>query len=154
MSLKIYHKDSGGSWVETTQDDDLTNPIHTIHDGKNGDTKVVSLAIHNDGSTSLWYSDVAVVAEDLVDSGSMDDTIYEETGWGIKLSSEASEPTEAEWDDIDWGNQIDIVDIGSDSGADLSYFPFWCLITCPPNTDAQNKQDLVIKTLYTENAVT
>ena len=71
------------------------------------------------------------------------------------MSQGGTEPTSSEWEDINWGESIDMDDIGSDSGYDIAtYSPFWYLITCPPNTDAQNKEDIVLKVLYTENAVT
>jgi len=155
MSLKLYYQNSVGAYVEVTQNDDFTTPIQTIHDGKNGDIKTVELYLHNDGSSTLWYSNIQILAEDLVKTNSYDDIYYTETGWGVKLSQGGTEPTETEWNDIEWGDPISMSNIGSNSLADVAtYYPFWYLITCPPNTNAQNKQDIVLKVLYTENAVT
>lgn len=155
MSLKIYYQNSSSVYVEVTEDDDITDPVHTIHDGKNGDVKTTALYLHNDGSSALWYSNIIIEPYDLVDGDTYDDTSYLDTGWGVKLSQGGTEPTETEWNDIEWGAEISMSNIGSDSLADVAtYYPFWYLITCPPNTNAQNKRDIVLRIKYTENAVT
>ena len=155
MSLKLYYKDSGDSYVAASSGDTMTSPITTTHDGKNGDTKVTCLYLHNDGSSTKWYSNIAIRPRDLQIVNSYSDISYDDTGWGIKLSSSATEPTDSEWEDIDWGNEISMSNVGSDSGSNVAtYYPFWYLITCPPNTDAQNKSDISLDVLYTENAVT
>ena len=155
MSLKLYYRNSTGSYVEVSASLDYTSPIRTIHNGKDGDLKVTELYLHNDSSPSLWYSNIAIRPRDLQDANPYGDVSYTETGWGIKLSPGGVEPTASEWEDLDWGEQISMDDIGSDSASDVAtYYPFWYLITCPPNTNAQNKQDIVLDVLYTENAVT
>lgn len=154
MALKIYYKNTSGSYVAASQDDVFTNPIWTVHDGKNGDVKTQTLYLRNDES-ALWYSNIVITPADLDDPGGYDDTSYEDTGWGVKLSQGGTEPTDSEWDDIDWGNSITMSNVGSNAAGNIvTYYPFWYLITCPPNTDAQNKQDIALKVYYTENAVT
>jgi hypothetical protein len=152
MSLKLYYKEND-AFVEITSDDDLTNPLVTIHDGKVGDVITSQVYIRND-NTGMWYSNIFIKPVDLVDANPYGDVAYTETGWGVKLSKGATEPTSSEWEDIAWGNQIEMDDIGSNSLADTTtYSPLWMLITCPPNTDAQVKTDIVINTRYTENVV-
>ncbi len=152
MSLLIYFKEND-VFVETSSGDDQTSPITTTHDGKNGDTKTINLYIRNDDVTK-WYSNVRVTPVDLEDADPYGDVVYTETGWGIKLNQGGTEPTENEWEDLDWGEQISIGSIGSNSVPDTTtYSPFWYLISCPPNTNAQNKSDIVLKVEYTENAV-
>ena len=153
MALTIYFRDSNGSLSLATTGLDLSNPITTSHDGKEGDEKTVLLYVHNDNSAK-WYSNIKITPVDLEDANPYGDVAYSETGWGVKLSKGGTEPTEAEWDDIDWGCHIDMDDIGADGLGDATtYYPFWYYISCPPNTNAQNKTDIVLKVEYTENTV-
>ena len=59
MVLKLYYKNSSGSYVAVSEDDTLTAPISTTHDGKNGDIKTTVLYLRNDDS-SLWFSDIEI----------------------------------------------------------------------------------------------
>ena len=153
MALKVYFRDSDGLLSEATNGTDLANPITTTHDGKDGDEKAIILYLRNDDNT-LWYSNIKITPLDLVDANPYGDVGYDETGWGVKLNKGGSEPTEAEWDDIDWGYHIDLDNIGSDGiGDSTTYYPFWYLISCPPNTNAENKTDIVLKVEFTENTV-
>lgn len=152
MALAIYYEDSG-SYVEVSSGNDTSVPVVTTHDGKNGDTKTVCLFLRNDDATK-WYSHITVYPEDTITSIGYNDVIYTETGWGIKLNKGGVEPTTAGWNNTDWGAEISMDDIGSDSAGDsTAYYPFYYLITCPPNSTAQNKTDLVLKVEYVENAV-
>jgi len=153
MGLAVYFKDTNDLFTEASIDSDLTVPITTIHEGKEGDTKILQLYIRNDDAAK-WFSNIIIRPVDLVDANPYGDVAYSETGWGVKLSENTSQPTSAAWEDLPWGEQIDIVDIGSDSVADITtYVPFWYLITCPPNEDVKNKDDVVLNVSYTENAV-
>lgn len=154
MGLGIYFKDSDGNWSKATIGTDKTNPITTTHDGKDGDTKTITLYLRNDDS-SKWYSNVTITPVDRIDANPYGDVGYDETGWGVKLNKGGTEPTQGEWNDIDWGSNISMDNIGSNSAADTAtYYPFWYLITCPPNENAKNKSDIILKVEYTENAVT
>ena len=152
MGLKLYYKEDD-QFIEITADNDLSNPVVSVHNGKTGDTITTQLYLRNDDAAK-WFSNILVQPVDLVDAEPYGDVAFSETGWGVKLSAGAEEPTAGEWEDISWGNQIDMDDIGSDLTADTTtYFPFWRLETCPPNEEAQIKTDLVINTSYTENSV-
>ena len=152
MALKLYYKDEDDIFQEVSVGN-LSSPVETIHDGKTGDVQTKQLFVKNDDST-LWYSNIVISPIDLVDPNPYGDIIYTETGWGVKLSSGEDEPSESEWDDIRWGEEIVIEDIGSDSSGDsVYYYPFWYLITCPPNTNAKVKTDIVLNVAYTENVV-
>lgn len=148
MALKLYYKDSLGAYSEITSGSDFSNPVTTTHDGKIGDIKTVCLYIRND-DVALWYSNVEILPVDLVDANPYGDVAYDETGWGVKLNEGGTEPTTAEWNDIDWGRKISVEDIEDST----TYFPFYYLISCPPNTNAQNKSDIILRVSYTENAV-
>jgi len=153
MSLGIYFRDSAGAMSLVTNGSDSSNPVTTIHDGKNGDTISVVLYLRNDNITK-WYSNITIVPVDLVDTDPYGDVIYTETGWGVKVNKGGDEPTDAEWGDVDWGDDANMDDVGSNvAGDSTTYFPFWYLISCPPNENAQNKSDIVLQVNHTENAV-
>ena len=150
MGLLVYYKDDDDQFVEVSSDTDLNSPITTVHDGKKGDVKTVQLFLRNDDA-ALWFSNIRVVPVDILGDN---DIYYTETGWGVKLSPGDVEPTEGEWDDIDWGEEIEMEDVGSDSAEDTTtYYPFWYLITCPPNEDVAIKTDIILEVNYTENSV-
>ena len=151
--LSIYYKNSEGSYIEVSRGQDLSSPVVTTHNGQNSVVITVPLYLRNNESTK-WYSAIKIFPLDLEDANPYGDISFDETGWGVKLSVGGTEPTTAEWEDINWGEEISMENVGSDSlGDTTTYFPFYYLITSPPNTDAQNKTDIVLKTTYTENAV-
>lgn len=153
MGLKLYYKEDDVFMEVSTSTEDGLDPLTSVHDGKTGSVVSKQLYLRNDNA-SKWYSNIIVKPIDLVDANPYGDIAYSETGWGIKLSEEADEPSVSEWEDISWGSPIDVIDIGSDSGEDTTtYIPFWYLESCPPNTDAKIKTDIVINVSYTENAV-
>lgn len=156
MSIKMYYKDENDQFVEVSQSGvEISGalPVSTTHNGKDGDIQTVQLYLKN-SSAVKWYSNIVITPIDVVDANPYGDVIYTETGWGVKLSSGATEPSSGEWEDIIWGEEINMDNIGTESLADTStYFPFWYLITCPPNEDAKNKSDIFIKVRATENAV-
>jgi hypothetical protein len=146
MGLAIYFK-VDNVYVEVSTEDDLTNPIMTSHNGKNGDSQSVCLYLRNDDA-DLWFSNIIIEPVDTVDANPYGDIYFNETGWGVKLNKGGTEPSRAEWEDIIWGQQINM-----DTVDDTNYHSFWYLVSCPPNTDAQNKTDIVLKVSYTENIV-
>jgi hypothetical protein len=153
MGLKLYYKENDQFYEISTNALDGLDPLSSVHDGKKGSCLTRQLYLRND-DFSKWFSNIIIKPVDLVDASPYGEIIYSETGWGIKLSPETSEPSTQEWNDIDWGAQITLADIGSDSVADTtSYIPFWHLENCPPNTEAQVKTDIVVNVSYTENAV-
>jgi hypothetical protein len=153
MSLGIYFRDSNGSLSLVSSDGDNSNPVITTHNGKDGDVSTVALFLRNSDNTK-WYSNIKITPVDLIGASPYGDVAYNETGWGVKLSKGGIEPTTAEWADIDWGDHIDMDDIGADNNPDVAtYHTFWYLISCPPNEGAKNKDDIVLKVEFTENAV-
>ena len=153
MGLKLYYKTEEDSFAAITNNGDLTQPLTTTHDGKTGDEQTVQVYLRNDDATK-WYSNIIIKPVDLVDANPYGDIIYSETGWGVKLNKGSEEPTQGEWEDLDWGDSINMENIGSNSLANTAtYYPFWFLITCPPNTNAKIKTDIVLNVSYTENSV-
>ena len=96
MALLIYKYESD-TYIAITED--TTSPIKTSHDGKRGDTKVLQLFLRNDSETK-WYSNISIAPEDTVGAEPYGDLLYSETGWGVKLAAQESQPTTAEWEDI------------------------------------------------------
>ena len=154
MGLKLYYKNDNDEFVQVSSDtDDGLDPLVSVHDGKKGSVVTKQLYLRNDDSAK-WYSNIIVKPVDTVGADPYGDVAYNETGWGVKLSDQENEPSVFEWDDINWGQEIDMLDIGSDSLADTTtYYPFWYLESCPPNEDVKIKDDIVINVAYTENAV-
>jgi hypothetical protein len=152
--LRIYYKNSEDAYVPVSIGNDISSPIDTVHDGKMGTTTSVLLYLRNNDS-SKYYTNIRIFPTDLEETNSYSDVMYDETGWGVKLSAGGTEPSEAEWENIDWGNEIQMSNIGTSSvGNTTTYYPFWYLISSPPNLDAQAKIDIALTTYYTDNAVT
>lgn len=141
MGLALYYKNSLDEYIKVTS----STPIVVSHDGKNGDVKTICLYIRNDDELK-WFSNIKVIPIGICD--------FVTNGWGVKLLYGGDEPTRADWSELNWGEDMDAEDIGSESGGDIvTYSPFWYLSTCPPHVDAQNKTDLKLKLEYTENTV-
>ena len=152
MGISIYYR-PGTELIKISRNTDLNNPVITVHDGKVGGAVSLQLFLRNDDS-DLWFSNVVVRPVDLVDAYPYGDVVYTETGWGVKLSAGSAEPTNSEWEDIEWGNSISMPNIGTASTADTTtYSPFWYMISCPPNIDAITKTDIVLRVSRTTNAV-
>lgn len=152
MTLKLYYKEND-SYVEVSSGNDSSQPITSVHNGKTGDVVSDQLFIRND-NINAWYSNIVISSYDSTTAPGKDDTDYDSTGWGIKLSDGEEEPTSSEWNNIQWANSIDMEDIGEPGQGDsTTYFPFWRLITCPPHTDIQIKKNIFIRAEYTENVV-
>jgi hypothetical protein len=152
MGLKLYFR-RNDEYIEVSSSSAFTSPILSVHDGKDGDIVSTQLFLRNDDS-NLYFTNIVIWPYDLTNTVNKDDTDYESTGWGTKLSVGSEEPTTAAWGNINWGDSIDMSDIGASGSSDTStYYPFWRLLTCPPHTNAQIKRNLVIRVEYTENAV-
>ncbi|RLC00774.1 MAG: hypothetical protein DRH90_17720 [Deltaproteobacteria bacterium] len=153
MGLKIYYKDSNEQFVEISLYGDLASPVTTVHNGKTGNNVITQLFLRNDAA-SKWFSNISILPVDTENVNPYGDVSYVETGWGVKLSEGASEPSKGQWEDTDWGDTASMEAIGSDVAADTTtYYPFWYLISSPPNIDATVKTDILIQVSYTENLV-
>lgn len=152
MGLKLYYKEND-AYVEVSSGGVFESPVLTTHNGKTGDVIAEQLYLRNDNS-ALWYSNIVVSSYDATQTPEKDNSDYESTGWGVKLSPGADEPTLGAWENILWDNEIEMEDIGqTGTGDSTTYFPFWRLITCPPHTDIQIKKNIFVRVEYTENAV-
>ena len=151
--MLLIYKKTDDVYEEISYSSDLTNPVSTVHDGRDGGSTSLQLYLRNDDAAK-WYSNVTIQPIDLVDANPYGDIGYTETGWGVKLSAGSEEPTVGEWEDTSWGNLVEMADVGSaDEANTATYYSFWYYITCPPCTLAQVKTDIVLRTSYTENSV-
>jgi len=148
MGLDIYREVSTGVYTIYGQDgvDDGLLPIVTTHDGILGETVEIKLFVRNDDSTE-YYEGISV---DPISKTSPDDTIGTATGHGVKLSLGSSQPTEAQWEAIDYSASIDVPNIGSSGSGDIStYTAFWYRVEVPAGSPADNKENIVLRLSYT-----
>jgi hypothetical protein len=144
MGLSVYNS----SKVLIT---DAGGAITTSHNGVRGESVDVLVYLRND-NPSVYYNNVVVSTED---SDSTDDTLgVYGTGRGFKLSSGARQPTEAEWDNVLAGDFVEMPDVGSSGGGDITtYFPLWIRVIVPGNTQVQTFQDVSLKIEASEHLV-
>jgi hypothetical protein len=152
MGLDIYREVSTGVYSRYKEygatDDSL--PYTTSHDGVLGEVTEDRLFVRSDTNLQ-WYSNVSVQAISLSSPSEVDGT---STGHGIKLSVGSTQPTEAEWEAIDFGNSVTIPNIGAAGAGDNStYQPFWVRTECPAGAAASNRETNVLRISYTENLV-
>jgi hypothetical protein len=152
MALSIYRELSTGSYAVIKQDgsSESSLPVITTHDGVLGEVVETKLYIRNDDPTE-YYTNITVKA---ISKTSPDDTIGTASGHGVKLSTLATQPTEAQWAAMDYGNTISFSDIGASGLADTSsYLSFWYRVEVPAGTPADNKENIILRISYTANAV-
>ncbi len=152
MGLKIYREVSAGVYaayrVYGETSDSL--PIVTTHDGVLGGVVETKLFLRNDSALE-YFTDITIQAICLT---SPDETDGVSTGHGTKLSAGDTQPTEAVWEDIDYGNILSLDDIGAPGAGDTStYLPFWYRVECPAGAPADNRENITLRVFYTSNLV-
>jgi len=151
MALDIYREVSTGTYAVYGRDGvvDGLLPIVTTHDGVLGEVVEIRLRVRNDDSTE-YYTNVVVTP---VSKTIPDDTIGTASGHGVKLNVGETQPTEAEWEAIDYGDPITLSNIGSlGSGDDSTYLAFWYRVEVPAGASADNKENIVLRLSYTASA--
>ena len=147
MSLLVYEQTSPGVYVAHSTEGTHTNPLTTIHHGRNGDTFEKKRYVGRESGNTSTFTNVKVEAVSLtsesdIGSGSNPGT----TGWGVKLMVDSGHsPTENEWDAIDYGDTIELDDISSDSK-----LPFWFRIESPRGVSIKNKKNIALLVMFTE----
>jgi hypothetical protein len=147
MSLLVYEQTSPGVYVAFSISGTHTDPITTVHHGRNGDTFERKLYVGRESGNANTFTNVRVkpdslTAEDDIGSGSNPGS----TGWGIKVMVDPGhDPTEAEWDATDYGDTIRLSDISSDAK-----LPFWLRIESPRGISIQNKKNITLLLMFTE----
>ena len=147
MGLVAYEEVSVGVYTAYSIDGLQTNPLTTVHHGRNGDTFETQLYAGRESGDSSTYTNVRVKPDSLtldadIGSGSTPGT----SGWGVKLMVDPGHtPTESEWDATDYGTTIDLANISDDSK-----LPFWFRIESPRGEDVKNKTNIALYLMYTE----
>lgn len=124
--------------------------VSTAHDCELGEVQETQLFVRNDHE-DYYYTNISVSSEGLI---SPDDTLGIESGWGVKLSAGSTQPTEAQWENIDYGNEISLANIGSASASNTTtYLPFWVRIECPAGIQPIMKESIALDINFTRKAV-
>lgn len=147
MALAIYREVSTGVYSKYRDSSEGEGGlITTTHDAVLGDTVITKLFIRSDTSLE-WYGDVSVECVSVVSPSEVNGT---STGHGMKLIAGSTQPTEGDWDSTDYGNSIDLSDIGDTDGGDSNtYLPFWVRVECPPGAKADNRENTLLR-LYSK----
>lgn len=147
MALGIYYLVSAPStYARHSEDGAASDPITTKHHGRNGDTYELKRYVRADDAHT--YTNIQVKAEMVTgndDIGSGPNPAA--SGWGVKLLADTgSDPTENDWDAVNYGAAVDISDI-SDSN---TYRAFWYRIESPPGEDIETKDNIGLYLYYTD----
>lgn len=148
MTLDLYREISTGTYAVYGRDgvEDGLLPIISTHDGVLGETVEMKLFVRSDTATE-YYRYITVTP---VSKTSPSDVTGTDTGHGVKLRVGNTQPTEAEWDALDYASSIDIPNIGAlGAGDSNTYEPFWYRIECPAGAPADNKENIVLRLSYT-----
>ena len=151
MSLNIYEQTGPSSFKQFSKDAEQLNPVHTTHNGREGEVVERLLFLRNN-DISLFYTNITLQP---FDGQGDDDTIEVVTGWAVKLNPGSQQPTENEWDAITPGSSINMSGVGAPSaGDDSTFFPFWYRIKVPRFTRVQNKTDIAVRIRAVAEVVT
>ena len=146
MPLGIYQLTDADEYEKFSDDSTMSNPITTVHHGRDGDTCEQKLYIKADNGSVYTNIQVKAITTGADDIGV--GTYRGTTGWGIKLKVDPGHsPTETEWDAIEYGVAIDIDLIDADATA---VRPFWFRIESPLGISVGNKENNSLQILYTE----
>jgi hypothetical protein len=147
MSLVAYEQTSPGVYAAFSVGGTHTDPLTTVHHGRNGDTFERELFVGREAGNTSTFTNVRVKPDSLT----ADDDIGTgpnpgSTGWGVKIMVDPGhEPTESEWDATDYGSTIELADITGDEK-----LPFWFRIESPRGISIQNKKNITLLLMFTE----
>jgi hypothetical protein len=146
MSLLVYEQTSPGVYAAFSVDGVHTDPLTTVHHGRNGDTFERQLYVGRETGNSSTFTNIRIKPDSLTSDNDIDPDGADPTGWGVKLMVDPGhDPTEAEWDEVDYGDTIDIADISTDAK-----LPFWFRIESPRGASIQNKKNITLFIMFTE----
>ncbi len=148
MSLLVFKQTSPGIYSAFSMDGVYTNPITTVHHGRNGDTFEQQLYIGREIGNASSFTNVRIKP-----ISSINTAVYVgsenspgTSGWGVKIMVDPGhEPTESEWDMTNYGSTIDLANISTDTK-----LPFWFRIESPRGIAIQNKKDIALLLMFTE----
>lgn len=132
--------------VYDSNQDLQTDVLRSFHDGKIGGADLIKVYIKNDDVSKYYVSLKGNIELDLGE--------YDYTSWSTKLIAGERQPTEAEWNRVVSGLDIDLPDIGDIDAADTStYYPIWIRIYAPGSEGAQIRKTQKLKITGLEKTV-
>lgn len=145
MALDLYEQTDIGTYTALSTDSDMTNPLVTLHNGRNGTTEEKKLYVSSDDAHT--YTNIQVKSNVTDSSLDLDPTVVGASGWGVKLLVDTgTDPTENDWAAVDYNNTIDIDDISSKA----TYRAIWVRIESPAGIRPKNKRNIVLDIMYTD----
>jgi hypothetical protein len=149
MPLGIYEKVAEGRYVAYSTNGDQTNPITTVHHGRNGDTferRLFLKADNNHVYTNISVKPISKTSDDDIGLGGNPGT----SGWGVKVMADPNHtPTEKDWDSVEYGVSVDYGEGVSISDTN-TVIPFWFRIESPRGINVTNKENIALQLLYTD----
>jgi len=148
MSLLVYEQTSPGVYSAFSVDGVHTNPITTVHHGRNGNTFEKKLYLGRETGNTHSFTNVRIKPSSLTsDSDIGSGSNPGSTGWGVKIMVDPGyDPTEDDWDATYYGTTIDMSDISNDAK-----LPFWFRIESPRGISIQNKKNITLLLMFTES---
>lgn len=150
--LQVYKQASAGVYTPYAIEDleQGYSPLIITQDGSLGGSYEAKLFVRNDDPTE-YYTNIQITPYSKVSPSEVDGT---STGYGVKLKSGKTQPTEGEWEDVDYANTISISSIGSSSQGDTSsYRPFWARFEIPAGASASNRENVNLRVSFKANPV-
>jgi hypothetical protein len=145
MSLGVYKINDLGAYEQHSEDGAMTNPITTVHHGRDGDVfekQLYIIASDEHAYTNIQVKAVSTTSDDDIGLGSNEGT----SGWGVKLTTQDYNPTETDWDAIEYGVAVDISSIA----ASTTIRSFWVRIESPRGISVGNKENIKLLLFYTD----
>ena len=146
MALGLYGKNTIGQYVRYSNSNDTSysNPITSVHDGRNGTTREIKLYVMADDDHEYTNIEVrAVSTSDDIGEGQL----RGDTGWGVKLMTDPGrDPTEHDWESVEYGESAEIADISELN----SIRALWYRVESPRGVSVQNKENITLQLYCTD----
>lgn len=148
MGLGIYTTPAPGAVL--SNGGDFTNPLRLSFNGTTGATKIFKYWLRNNDNI-VYYENILITPVSIVTPNIVDGS----AGFGYKLIAGDVQPLEDEWNTIDFGNSVEMDNIGTsgDSGHIYTYLPFFARITVPRGSDIRTYQNVTLRIEAIENLV-
>ena len=146
MALGVYSL-VGVDYIKHSEDGTQTDPIATVHHGRDGDTFNKKLFIKSNNTNTYTNIQIKATSSDGLDIGS--GITPGTTGWGVKLMEDPGhDPTELEWDATDYGTTISFT--GETITDTTTVLPFWFRVESPRGQSIRNKTGISLVLMFVE----
>ncbi len=126
MSLAIYKTEGTDYPVGTDQASSFV-----IGKNRRGNFTLTHKLYIASTSANTWHSNILIQTTTTSAINILDGS----QGYGIKVYSGVLEPSNRTWDNIAYGNNVRINNIGTSGTADNTYRPLWVYTDVPSNTE-------------------